>query len=133
MIKFVYVTGSIEFFDYEKAKAFIEDSIAEIKETNVLIFVSGGRHGAESAGRRYAREMGYRLELFASDFKNDGEDCLWLKTKKLLEISDLIIYIGSGSGFGEKEILDYVKAIDKPIRKRALKSVTSVVNYDEMF
>lgn len=133
MIKFVYVTGSIEFFEYEEAKTFIEDSIAEIKETNELIFISGGRNGAESAGRRYAREKGYRLEIYVSDFKNDGEDGLWLKIKKLLEISDLIIYIGSGDGFGEKEILDYVEAICKPIRKRALKSVSSVTSYDEMF
>lgn len=113
MIKRIVVAGCRNFNDYEIAKNYIDLCLNEIKEKYTLVFVSGGCKGADSLGQRYAKENGYKVEIYHANWKIYGRAAGPKRNKKMAEISDYVICFWDSKSRGTKSMIEYAKNLNK--------------------
>ena len=122
MIKRVAVAGCRNYENYDEAKEYIDFCISEIRKKYTLIFVSGGCHGADSLGERYAAENGFDTEIYPAVWEKYGRAAGPKRNKKIAEISDYIICFWDGKSKGTKSLLSFAEKYGKPIKIKLIKS-----------
>lgn len=116
MKKRIVVAGSREYTNYEAAKEYIELCISRLKERYTLVFVSGGCRGADELGERYARENGYKIEIYAADWDKYGKAAGSMRNKKMAEAADYIICFWDGKSRGTRSMIECAEELGKPLR-----------------
>ena len=116
MEKRVVVAGCRDFFDYQKAKEFIDFCLQNIKDEHTLIFVSGGAPGADALGERYAREHGYPIEHYPADWNKYGKSAGPIRNEQMAKAADFIICFWDGKSRGTRNMLECAKRYQKPYK-----------------
>lgn len=105
MIKRIVVAGSREYNNYNAAKEYIDNCIKDLKNCT-FIFVSGGCRGADSLGERYAKEVGYSVEVYKANWEKYGRAAGPIRNKQMAEICDVAICFWDGKSKGTKSMIE---------------------------
>lgn len=116
MIKRIVIAGCRNYKDYDEAKEYIDTVIKRIRKEYTLIFVSGGCTGADKLGERYAKENGYKVELYTAQWEKYGKRAGPKRNKLMAQIGDYIICFWDGKSKGTKSMINFSKQLNKPIR-----------------
>jgi len=116
MIKRIVVAGCRNYNNYEEAKVYIEHCISRIKNEYTLIFVSGGCHGADQLGERFAKENNYKIERYPANWKKYGNSAGPIRNKQMADAGDYFICFWDENSNGTKSMINFAKALKKPIK-----------------
>lgn len=115
-VKRVVIAGSRDYDNYEEAKRFIDNCIANIRKQNTIAIVSGGCRGADKIGERYAKENSFQVELLLPEWTKYGKSAGPRRNRLMAQISDYIICFWDGKSKGTKSMINYAKMYEKPLR-----------------
>ena len=110
----VVVCGSRNYEKYDEAKTYIEKCIQQTGENKVVI-LSGGCHGADMLGEKYAKEEGYIIKRISPEWNKYGKAAGIVRNKIMAEEADLVICFWNGKSKGTKAMINYTKKLNKPI------------------
>ena len=116
MTKRIVIAGCRNFENYELAKEFIDFCISNIKKKHRLIFVSGNCRGADMLGEQYAKENGYKIELYPANWEKYGKCAGPKRNEEMAQICDYVICFWDGKSRGTKSMIDYALKLNKPIK-----------------
>ncbi len=121
----IIIAGGRNANDYLMVKKAIEESKFNIQE-----IISGGAKGADSLGEKYAKENNIKLTIFKAEWKNINVSEVLVKhnsygpynalaghirNRKMGDYGDGLIAIWDGRSKGTKNMIDYVKKLNKKI------------------
>lgn len=115
-IKRVVIAGCRDYNNYEEAKQFIDNCIANIRKQNTIIIISGGCRGADKIGEKYAKENNFQIEQFLPNWEKFGKSAGPKRNKLIAEASDYVICFWDGKSRGTKSMIDFAKMCGKPLR-----------------
>ena len=114
----IIIAGGRDFSDYDMLKDHVDKcingSLENGNETQVvltpgqteIIIVSGKAKGADSLGERYAKERGYKIEVYPADWKKYGKAAGMIRNKQMAEKADALIAFWDGKSHGTKNMID---------------------------
>ncbi len=121
MIKKIVIAGCRDYENYEEAKNFIDICLSKIKKENEIIIISGGCRGADKIGERYAKENGYKIELYKADWDKYGRSAGPKRNEDMAKNCDYVIAFWDGKSRGTGSMLEFAKRENKPIRIKYVK------------
>ena len=123
MIKRVIIAGCRNYTNYEQAKEYIDFCISNIRQKYELIFVSGGCTGADAIGERYAKENGFKLEVYPAKWKKYGKAAGPKRNAEMVKIGDYFICFWDNKSAGTKSLIILARKANKKI---AIKQIPAV-------
>ena len=99
-----------------EAKEFIDFCISDLKEIYNIVIISGGARGADALGERYAKEEGFALERYPAEWEKFGKIAGPIRNSQMAKLGDFFICFWDGVSPGTKNMIDLIKALDKPVR-----------------
>lgn len=112
----IVVAGCRDYNDYDEARLFIDQCLTVIRKDNEIIILSGGAVGADSLGERYARENGFKTELYPADWKKYGRSAGPIRNRQMAEACDCAICFWDGKSKGTESMLELANKYAKPVR-----------------
>ena len=103
----VVVAGCRYYDDYSEAKEYIDLCLADIKNENDIIIVSGGAKGADTLGERYAKENDFKIEKYPANWEKYGKSAGPMRNKKMAQSSDMVICFWDGESRGTRSMIEY--------------------------
>lgn len=116
MIKRVVIAGCRGYNNYKEAKEYIDFCISNIRKISTIVIVSGGASGADAIGERYAKENGFRLEKYPTDWNKYGKSAGPKRNEEMAKICDYAICFWDKKSLGTKSMIKFAKKYQKPIR-----------------
>jgi len=107
------IVGSRSFNDYDKAKAIIDEVIAENPTINEI--VSGGANGADKLAERYAQENNLKIKIFYPEWSKYGKRAGFIRNEKIWQYADLGIAFWDGKSRGTQHSFDLANKLGKKI------------------
>jgi hypothetical protein len=104
----VCICGSRGFTDYEQI-------CAVLATTHIDKVISGGAHGADSLGERYAEEHGAALEIIRPQWNKHGKAAGMIRNRQMADMADHVFAFWDGKSPGTKGMIDYCKSKNRPI------------------
>lgn len=83
-------------------------------ETIVTEVISGGAHGADSAGARWAKEQHIKLTVFKPDWDRFGKRAGFIRNEDIVAAADMVLGIWDGVSRGTANSLSIAKRLKKP-------------------
>ena len=71
--------------------------LARLLKENEVVLVSGGAIGVDSLCEDFARERKLKTEVYLPDYKQYGKGATHIRNKQVVEVSDYLIAITTGS------------------------------------
>ena len=112
----IVIAGCRDFNDYKEAKEYIDFCISNIRKANKIIIISGGASGADTLGERYAKENGFKVELYPANWEKYGRSAGPKRNEQMAKICDYVICFWDGKSRGTKSMIEYAKKHQKPIK-----------------
>lgn len=103
----VVIFGSRDFNDYELLKEKCDVYLKNKKHTHNVIIVSGHAKGADTLGEQYAKERGYKVEVYPAKWKELGVKAGFIRNEQMADISNAAIGFWDGESHGTKHMIDY--------------------------
>ncbi len=116
MKKRVVIAGCRDYTKYNEAKEYIDYCLCNIRKENEIIIISGGARGADAIGEQYAKENGFRVEIYPAQWKKYGRSAGPKRNEEMAKICDCVICFWDGKSRGTKSMIEYAKKHNKPIR-----------------
>ena len=112
------IVGSRGYTDYDAFKAKCDALLAD--KTDIEI-VSGGASGTDAMAERYARELGYSLQIFPAEWSRYGKRTGYVRNREMhAYISTFpergVIAFWDGQSKGTAQSFALAKELDNPIR-----------------
>ena len=114
--KRVVIAGCRDYDNYDEAKPYIDFCLSNIRQKNHIIIVSGGASGADAIGERYAKENGFKTEIYPANWETYGKSAGPRRNKQMAQIGDCVICFWDGQSKGTKSMINYAEKYNKPIR-----------------
>ena len=111
----IVIAGCRNYYNYNEAKAYLDDCLAEIKSTDEIIILSGGASGADKLGERYARDNNFQIELFLPEWGKYGKSAGPRRNELMAQACDYVICFWDGISRGTRSMIAYAKEYDKPL------------------
>lgn len=111
----IVIAGCRNYYNYDEAKAYLDDCLADINSKNDIIILSGAANGADKLGERYALENNFRVELFLPEWDKYGKSAGPKRNKLMAQACDYVICFWDGESSGTRSMIDYAKEYDKPL------------------
>ena len=115
MEKRIVVAGSRTFDDYEIAKSVIADCLKTFEGEHTFIFLSGSCKGADALGERYAKEQGYKTELYPADWARYGKGAGPKRNEEMAKNCDAVICFWDGQSRGTKSMIELAQTYNKAL------------------
>jgi hypothetical protein len=110
------VAGGRDFNDYSLAHQTIM-ALANNEYKNVAVsIVSGMARGADSQGTRFALENGVVLYQFPADWNQYGKRAGFIRNNQMGDFADGLLAFWDGESRGTKQMIEYMRSLDKPVR-----------------
>ena len=122
MIKRVVIAGCRYYNNYDEAKEYIDYCLSNVREENEIIIVSGGARGADALGERYAKENGFKIELYPAHWEKYGKSAGPKRNEQMAKIADCVICFWDKKSPGTKSMIGFAKEYNKPIRIKIIKT-----------
>ncbi len=120
MIMRVVVAGCRDYNDYCEAKVFIDSCLADIRNKNKIIIVSGCANGTDALGERYALENGFEIERFPAQWGKYGKSAGPKRNRKMAAVADLVICFWDGKSRGTRSKIENAEKCGKDIRVKMI-------------
>lgn len=114
--KRVVIAGCRNYFDYAQAKKYIDLCLKNIRKQFTIIIISGGCHGADMIGLRYATENNMTFEVYNADWIHFGKAAGPLRNRHMAEVCDYVICFWDGKSKGTFSMIQEAKRLNKPLR-----------------
>ena len=111
----IVIAGCRNYYNYDEAKAYLDDCLAEIKSENEIIILSGGASGADKLGERYALENDFQIELFLPDWDKYGKSAGPRRNELMAQACDYVVWCWDGISRGTCSMIAYAKEYGKPL------------------
>ncbi len=112
------IAGTRTFSDYALLKEECDKLLADVKDTNSIVILSGAAKGADILGEQYAEERGFDLQRFPADWKNYAKAAGPIRNSLMAKRADGLIAFWDGKSKGTKDMIEkadktgiYVKTI----------------------
>lgn len=105
----IIVAGNRDFFNYSLIKNWLDMFISDLPNEESVEIVSGGAIGVDSCGEKYAKECGYKLQIFPADWKAFGKSAGPIRNKEMAEYADACICFWNGRSKGTKNMIETAK------------------------
>lgn len=115
MIKRIVIAGSRDYNNYEELKFCMDNIVSEIENDDEIIIISGGCRGTDKLGERYAKEKGYKTEIYPAQWKIYGRGAGLKRNKEMAEICDLVVCFWNGDSPGTRAMIEFAKKCNKPV------------------
>ncbi len=113
MGKRVVIGGCRDYTDYVFFKLCLDEILKN--QNDKIIIISGHCSGVDLMGERYAKENGFKLEIFLPEWNKYGRAAGPLRNKKMVECADLVIAFWDGISKGTKSLIKYAQNDEKEI------------------
>lgn len=77
--------------------------------------VSGGAHGVDFCGEKYAKKRGFPLKIFPADWDRYGKRAGYLRNQIMAEYADALIAVWDGESRGTAHMINIMEALGKPV------------------
>jgi hypothetical protein len=84
-----------------------------------VIIISGGAKGADSLGEKYAKERGYKLEIFPAKWDEHGKKAGIMRNVEMADNANSLIAFWDGNSRGTKHMVE--TATNKGLSVRVIK------------
>lgn len=111
----IVIAGCRNYHNYDEAKTYLDDCLADIKSKNDIIILSGGANGADKLGERYALEKNFRVELFLPEWDRYGKSAGPKRNELMAQACDYVICFWDGESSGTRSMIAYAKEYNKPL------------------
>ncbi len=88
---------------------------AEKHGIRIAEVVSGHARGVDTLGERYAKENGYPLKLFISEWRKYGKSAGPVRNVEMAGYSDALVAIWDGVSKGTKHMIETMRRSSKPV------------------
>ena len=105
----VGVVGSRTFTDYN----FLEKTL---KSYLPFILISGGAKGADTLAEQFAARHSIGFKVYRPDYVSFGKSATYVRNKKIVDESDLIIAFWDGKSKGTKMTIEIARRESKPYK-----------------
>lgn len=102
----VIVAGSRDFCKSSLLYAALDSLLSKVKENDEIVIVSGGAKGADKLGEQYAKERGYKLQVYPADWDQYGKAAGPIRNKQMAENADALVAFWDGKSLGTKNMID---------------------------
>lgn len=104
------IAGGRDFDDYTVLESLVSPfhDVHEISEV-----VCGEARGADSLGKRWAKNHNVKVVSFFPDWKNNGKAAGYIRNKQMGDYADILIAFWDGKSRGTKNMIDYMKKLGK--------------------
>lgn len=107
----VIVAGGRDFSNYDLMCQKLDNIFSRLAE---VVIVCGEAKGADSLGRRYAEEHGYKILSYPADWAKYGKSAGFKRNIEMSKVSDALVAFWDGKSKGTKHMIDLMK--NKPTR-----------------
>ncbi len=113
----VIIAGSRSFEDYELLKEKMDHLLSNrIRAGEEIEVVSGGAHGADTLGARYATARRFQLHLFPAEWKKYGRSAGFRRNDQMAERADALVAFWDGKSAGTAHMISSAKKKGIPVR-----------------
>ena len=107
----VIVAGTRTFNDYE----LMCRKLDFLFEACTPTIVCGEARGADTLGKKYAEENGYKVLSFPADWSK-GKNAGYVRNEKMAKVADALIAFWDGKSAGTKHMIETMKKLGKQVR-----------------
>ena len=101
------IAGSRDFNDYDLLKQKCDYYLSKkIKDNEDIIIVSGTAKGADLLGERYAKEKGFKIEIYPAKWDLYGKSAGYRRNAEMVAVADAVIVFWDGKSKGTKHTID---------------------------
>lgn len=106
----IAIVGGRDFEDYKLLKTYVNN--AGLKITHI---VSGGARGADSLGKKFAQEHGYKMIEFLPDWDKHKKAAGYIRNQQIIESADWVFAFWDNMSKGTKHSIDISRRLRKPL------------------
>lgn len=77
--------------------------------------VSGGAHGVDFCGERYAKKRNLALKVFPAEWDKYGKRAGFLRNEEMAQYADALIAVWDGESRGTAHMIKTMEALGKPV------------------
>ena len=93
----VGIVGSRSIDSKEYVFSVLDFYLSRLLEENEVVIVSGGAVGIDSLGAQWAELRKLKTEIYLPDYKQYGKSATFLRNQQIIDNSDYLIAITTGS------------------------------------
>ena len=93
----VGIVGSRSIDSEEYVFSVLDFYLARVLEENEVVIVSGGAIGIDRLGAQWAEQRKLKTEIFLPDYKQHGKSATFIRNQQIVDNSDYLIAITTGS------------------------------------
>ena len=93
----VGIIGSRSITSSEYVFSVLDFYLSRLLEENEVVIVSGGAVGIDSLGAQWAELRKLKTEIYLPDYKQYGKSATFLRNQQIIDNSDYLIAITTGS------------------------------------
>lgn len=105
----VIIAGTRTFASYTLLCSFCDRYLSQKGQTHEIIIVSGTARGADKLGEQYAKDRGYKIELFPADWENKGRTAGYIRNADMADYADALIVFWDGQSKGTLNMIRTAK------------------------
>lgn len=105
------IIGSRSFTDIDLAERVF---VSFFPKGKVSLIVSGGARGADLIGRELSKKHSIELLEFIPDWGALGKSAGFIRNRKIIESSDMVLAFHDGQSRGTQNSLDVARELKKP-------------------
>jgi predicted Rossmann-fold nucleotide-binding protein len=104
----VGIVGSRSILDKQFVFDTLDFYLARLLKENEVMIVSGGAVGIDSLAVDFAGQKNLKTEIYLPDYKQYGKGATHIRNKQIVEVSDYLVAITTGSN-GTASTIKYAK------------------------
>ena len=93
----IAVVGSRSITNTDYVFSVLDFYLARLLEENEVVIVSGGAIGIDRLGAQWAELRKLKTEIFLPDYKQHGKSATFIRNQQIIDNSDYLIAITTGS------------------------------------
>lgn len=108
----IIIAGGRDFNDYKLLCEKLDFLFQNIKP----VIVCGEAKGADSLGRRYAKEHGLEILSFPAEWNKYGKSAGYRRNEEMGKAADGLVAFWDGKSKGTKHMIDYMHKLGKKVK-----------------
>jgi len=105
----VAVVGGRDFTDYELLAKVLDVALSKKRLTNDIVIVSGMARGADTLGKKYATERGYKVVKCPAEWDTYGKRAGYMRNVGMAKISNAVVAFWDGKSKGTEHMINVSK------------------------
>lgn len=110
----VIIAGTRTFTDYDLLCRTTDALLANV--TDDIEIVSGHACGADMLGEKYAKERGYALKVFPTNWDEEGKAAGYIRNKTMADYADALVAFWDDASCGTMHMINLARERDLKIR-----------------